>query len=187
MPRIPVHTVSTAPEQAQSALAGLEKRFGRVLNIHGEMAHAPVVLAAYTAMQGAIREHGSFDAATREAIALAVGAVDDCAYCQSAHTASAQAAGLDLVQTVAIRDGRVDFDSKLAALLAVARQIAGNVGAVDEATWRRAVDAGWSDTELAELFAHVAVNLYTNYFNHYANTELDIPAAPGLNGKAPTR
>lgn len=186
MPRIPVHTVSSAPEQAQSALAGLEKRFGRVLNIHGEMAHAPVVLTTYTAMQGAIREQGSFDAATREAIALVVGAVDDCSYCQSAHTVSAQAAGLDLDQTVAIRDGRVDFDPKLAALLAVACQIAGGVGEVDEATWQQAVDAGWSDTELAELFAHVAVNLYTNYFNHYAGTELDIPAAPGLNGKAPT-
>lgn len=186
MPRIPVHTVATAPEQAQQALAGLSKRFGRVLNIHGEMAHAPVVLAAYTAVQAAIREHGGFDAATREAIALAVGAVDDCAYCQSAHTISAQAAGLDLGQTVAIRTDQVDFDPKLAALLAVARQIAGHVGEVDPATWQRALDAGWSDTELAELFAHVAVNLYTNYFNHYAGTELDIPAAPGLNGKAPT-
>jgi AhpD family alkylhydroperoxidase len=186
MPRFPVHTVSTAPEPAQPALAGLEKRFGKVLNIHGEMAHAPVVLAAYTGMQTAIREHGSFDAATREAIALAVGAIDDCAYCQSAHTVSGQAAGLDLAQTVAIREARVDFDPKLAALLAVARQIAGNVGDIDDGIWQRAVDLGWSDTELAELFAHVAVNLYTNYFNHYAGTELDIPAAPGLNGRAPT-
>lgn len=33
---------------------------------------------------------------------------------------------------------------------------------------------------LAEAFAHVAVNLYTNYFNHYAGTELDVPAAPAL-------
>jgi len=38
--------------------------------------------------------------------------------------------------------------------------------------------AGWSDTELAELFAHVAANLFTNYFNHYAGTALDLPHAP---------
>lgn len=30
------------------------------------------------------------------------------------------------------------------------------------------------------LVAHVAVNLFTNYFNHYAGTELDLPPAPGL-------
>lgn len=36
--------------------------------------------------------------------------------------------------------------------------------------------------ELAEIFTHVAVNLYTNYFNHFAGTELDIPEAPQLAG-----
>jgi hypothetical protein len=39
--------------------------------------------------------------------------------------------------------------------------------------------------ELAELFAHVAANLFINYFNHYAQTEPDLPAAPGLEGWSP--
>ncbi len=42
--------------------------------------HAPVVLVAYTGMQAAIAGHGTFDAVTREAVALAVGVVDGCAY-----------------------------------------------------------------------------------------------------------
>jgi tellurite resistance protein len=73
-------------------------------------------------------------------------------------------------------------DHRLGALLAVARQIASSVGEVDEDTWQRALQAGWTVEELAELFAHVVANLFTNYFNHYAHTELDIPAAPGLAG-----
>jgi hypothetical protein len=32
----------------------------------------------------------------------------------------------------------------------------------------------------AALFAYVAANMFTDYFNHYARTELDIPAAPGI-------
>ena len=48
-----------------------------------------------------------------------------------------------------------------------------------------ALQAGWSDTELTELFAHVAVNMFTNYFNHYVQTEPDLPAAPGLEGWSP--
>jgi alkylhydroperoxidase/carboxymuconolactone decarboxylase family protein YurZ len=73
-PRIPVHAGDDAPEQSREALRGLERRMGRLLNIHAEMAHAPVVLAAYQSIQHAIMKHGSFDAKTREAIALAVAA-----------------------------------------------------------------------------------------------------------------
>lgn len=106
--------------------------------------------------------------------------MDNCGYCQSAHTLSGQRAGLSIEQTVAIRSGPVEFDPKLAALVAVAREIASRVGEVHDETWRQALKAGWTEVELAETFAHVAVNLYTNYFNHYARTDLDIPAAPGL-------
>lgn len=185
MPRIPVHTTADAPRQSQDALRGLERRLGRVLNIHGEMAHAPAVLAAYQGIQRAIAEHGSFDAKTREAIALAAAAVDKCAYCQSAHTVAGQAAGWSLEETVAIRDGTAELDPKLAALLAAAREITASTSYVTDTTWQAAVDAGWGDTDLAELFAHVAANLFTNYFNHYARTEPDLPAAPGLEGWSP--
>ncbi|MBM9509263.1 carboxymuconolactone decarboxylase family protein [Actinacidiphila acididurans] len=180
MPRIPVHTVDNAPAASEQNLRTLEKKFGKVLNIHGGMAHSPVVLATYTAIQGAIAEHGTFDARTREAIALAVGAVDDCSYCQAAHTVGAKAAGFTEEETVAIRRGDADVESKLAALLEVAREVAGEVGEVSDATWDKALAAGWTDVELTEVFAHVAVNLYTNYFNHLARTDLDLPAAPAL-------
>lgn len=112
MPRIPVHTVDTAPEDSRDPLKALEARFGKVLNIHGEMAHSPVVLQCYAALQGVITDYGTFDARTRGAIALAVGNVDHCTYCQSAHTVAGKAAGLSEEQTVAIRENRVDFDAK---------------------------------------------------------------------------
>lgn len=180
MPRIPVHTVDSAPQASQETLRYLQKRFGMLLNIHAEMAHAPVVLEAYAAMNAAIARHGTFDARTREAIALAVGAVDHCSYCQSAHTVSAKAAGFTETETVAIRRGVFDADPKLAALLEVAREIAGDIGEVSDAAWDKALAAGWDDVQLTEVFAHVAVNLYTNYFNHLARTDLDVPAAPAL-------
>ena len=185
MPRVPVHTGDDAPEQSREALRGLERRMGRLLNIHAEMAHAPVVLAAYQGIQDAITTHGSFDAKTREAIALAVAAVGKCAYCQSALTVGGRAAGWSLAETVAIRDGTAELDRKLAALLAVAREIAGSTGNAPDAAWQAAREAGWGDTELTELFAHVAVNLFTNYFNDYVQTEPDLPASPGLEGWSP--
>lgn len=180
MSRIPVHSVEDAPQAARERLQALQAQFGKVLNIHGEMAHAPVVLAAYGGIQDAIAEHGTFDAGTREAIALAVGNANDCGYCQSAHTQGAKAAGWSQEDTVAIRNGGIDADPKLTALLNVAREISRTGGDVDDDSWSQAREAGWTDTELTELFTHVIVNIFTNYFNHYAHTEIDVPVAPGL-------
>lgn len=74
----------------------------------------------------------------------------------------------------------MDFDPKLSAITEVAREAAARTGNVSDPVWQAALDAGWTDEELAEAFAHIAANLFTNYFNHYAKTELDVPAAPAL-------
>jgi len=65
VPRIPVHTIDSAPEESRATLKALAARMGKVLNIHGEMAHSPVVLAAYSGIAAAIAKHGTFDARTR--------------------------------------------------------------------------------------------------------------------------
>jgi len=180
MARIPVHTTESAPEQSRDELKALEAKFGKVINIHGEMAHSPVVLQSYIAIQQVIADYGSFDARTREAIALAVGNADECNYCQAAHTGGGKAAGLSNEEMIAIRRGGVDFDANLDALLTLARQYTTNIGSVDDASWQAALDAGWTDEELTELSAHVTLNLLTNYFNHLVKTDLDLPAAPAL-------
>ncbi len=179
MTRIPVHTVDSAPEGSRDALKALEAKFGKVLNIHGAMAHSPAVLQTYVAIQQVMQDTGTFDGRTREAIALAVANVDECAYCQAAHTAGGKAAGLSEQETVAIRRGQVE-DPKLAPLLALVREQTSNVGTVQDSTWQAALDAGWTDAELTETSAHVALNLFTNYFNHLVQTDLDLPPAPAL-------
>lgn len=50
-------------------------KFGKVLNLYGAVAHSPVVLDAYVALQHGIVEHGTFDGKTQQAIALLVAAV----------------------------------------------------------------------------------------------------------------
>ncbi len=72
MTRIPVHTVDSAPEGSRDTLKALGARFGKVLNIHGAMAHSPAVLETYAAIQEALQDTGTFDGKTREAIALVI-------------------------------------------------------------------------------------------------------------------
>ena len=42
--------------------------------------------------------------------------------------------------------------------------------------------AGFTDGEIAEIVAGVALNIYTNYFNHVAATDIDFPRADPLPG-----
>ncbi len=35
--------------------------------------------------------------------------------------------------------------------------------------------AGFTDGEIAEIIAHVALNIFTNYFNNTAGVEVDFP------------
>ncbi|MDQ1583127.1 MAG: hypothetical protein QOF36_1181 [Microbacteriaceae bacterium] len=180
MPRIPVHTTTTAPKDSVALAEKLKQKHGKLLNIHAGMADSPAVIAAYDGISTAIATHGTLDARTREAIALAVGNENDCAYCQAAHTGSARRVGFSVEETIAIRANTIDFDDKLAALTDLVREAARNTGSVSPEAWNRALAAGWTRAELSETFAHLAVNLYTNFFNHYAETELDIPHAPQL-------
>ncbi|MCA1673963.1 MAG: carboxymuconolactone decarboxylase family protein, partial [Actinobacteria bacterium] len=141
----------------------------------------PLVLGAYGRFQQAITEHGTFDVRTREAIALAVAAVDNCADCQFPHTIGCRAAGWTLEQISALRSGeRIRYEDKLTALLAVARQVVERTGDVDEDTWCHALQAGWTIDELAELFTHIFANIFTNYLNHYTRADGDSLAASGF-------
>lgn len=179
MARVPVHSIADAPEQSSAALEALAKRtHGRVLNIHGEMANAPAVVHAYNALRTVLADYGTFDDRTRNAIALAVSAVDGCEYCESAYTLSARRSGLTADQIMEARRGAVTFDPRLATLLAVVRQVASDTGYVEDSVWQEAIDAGWSDAQLIESFAYVIATIFTNYFNHMVGTELDMPAVP---------
>lgn len=178
MQRIAATTPHSAPPGSQHALAAVVGRMGRVLNIHATMAASPAVISAYDALSRSIQEHGTFDGRTREAIALTVASVNDCGYCQAAHTALGTRAGLSPEQMIAIRRGEPIGDALLDTLCRVTREATASTGSVTDRTWDAALDAGWHVNQLAETFVHLIANTFTNYFNHYAHTELDLPPAP---------
>jgi AhpD family alkylhydroperoxidase len=179
MARIPRYTIGDAPAGSREGLKAVAERYGMTPNIYGQMAHAPVVINGLGALGRAIEEHSTLGRKARETIALAVAAANHCDYCQAAHTLAGEAAGLTRDETVRIRRGDVE-DPKLRSLAGVAREAAERTGSVTDQTWQAALDAGWSDAELADAFAAIALNLATTYFTHYAGTELDLPAAPTL-------
>lgn len=180
MPRVPVHTIDDAPAASRETLEVLSKRAGKVINIYGEMAHAPALLHAYAAMEDTLREQSSLGEPVRQAIHLTVANVNACGYCQAAYTGAAKAAGHSEETTVAIRRGDVPGDERLTALLRLSREIAAETGYVEDRTLKTALDAGWSEAQLLEAYAEVVRTIMTNYFNHLVGTDLDLPEPPPL-------
>lgn len=180
MTRVQIHDLENAPQESGDALKALEHKFGTTLNIFGAMAHSPAVLNSFVAFDRAIADNTSLDAKTRKAVHLTVANVNECNYCQGAYTMAAKAAGFDDEQAKQIRRGVLDDDEKLTSLLRVAREIATNKGSVGDTTWRAAVDAGWTEEQLLEAFADTIRTIFTTHFNHFVDTEQDVPDPPAV-------
>jgi alkylhydroperoxidase family enzyme len=72
-------------------------------------------------------------------------------------------------------------DAKTDAILKLARAIVVQRGEISERDFNKARQAGVTDGEVAELVANVALNIFTNYLNHVAQTEIDFPKVePGV-------
>jgi alkylhydroperoxidase family enzyme len=97
----------------------------------------------------------------------------------AAHTALAKGAGLTEQQTKAARRAASGDEQEQAALV-FARTVVQDRGIAADADVDMLRRAGYTEGEIGEIVAHVALNLFTNHFNHVAATELDFPAAPEL-------
>jgi AhpD family alkylhydroperoxidase len=115
---------------------------------------------------------GALGAKLREQIALAVAEANGCEYCLAAHSTIGKMVGLSNADVVASRQGR-SSDPKAAAALAFARAVLDRRGDVSDADLRAVREAGHGDGEIAEILAHVALNVFTNYFNRFARTNID--------------
>jgi len=150
---------------------------GRLLKMHLQMAVAPLVLDQYTSLRRAIGEHAAIDSHARAAVAVAASAAGNGEYTLAVNGMLARRAGWTAEQVTAITDGRSSGDAKVDALLEVVREAAGADGSVSDVAWAAAIAAGWTLTELAETYGHLALVAYCDRFVRYARTEFDLAFA----------
>jgi alkylhydroperoxidase family enzyme len=81
-----------------------------------------------------------------------------------------------------IRDSRIGtaVDPKVDALIRFARKLVDSRGKVANSDIDEVRHAGFDDGAIAEVVASVALNVFTNYFNLVADTDIDFPKAAAL-------
>jgi len=173
MSRIPALDPASAPEPARSILAAVNSSLGVTPNLFRVAAQSGAALDALTGQVGALSK-GALDARSREAIALAVAEANGCDYCLSAHNVLGAGAGLSSAEIGNAREARAS-DPKLNAILAFVRNLVINRGHATDSELEQLRRVGASEAEIVEAVANTALNIFTNYLNHVAGTDIDFP------------
>ena len=170
------------PEQAEGKqkelLDNVQKRLGMTPNLVRVFANSPAVLQGYLGLNEALTK-GALGAKVSEQIALAVAQTNGCEYCQAAHSAVGKMLGLNRDEILDARQG-TSSDSRVDAALQFANSVVEKRGWVSDEDLENIRSAGYNDGEIAEITAHVVLNIFRNYFNHIAETPIDFPKADPL-------
>lgn len=173
MSRLTAVNHDAAEGKTKELLNAVQKQIGFAPNMMKTMAQSPEVLEAYLNFSGTLGK--TLNAKLRGEIALLTAEENGCGYCASAHTAIGKMSGLTDEQTLAAREGRGD-NQKNDAGLKFAKAVLENKGRVGDNDFEAVKNAGFTSGEIAEIVANVALNIFTNYFNETAQTEIDFPA-----------
>lgn len=180
MPRFKPVDPASATGGTKELLDAVKEKFGMVPNITRLMANSPQVLEGYLGFSSALAG-GRLDPQLRERIAIAVASENGCDYCLSAHTAAGRMLGLSREELTAAQQGQSSGEKETVALRFATKIVRerGWVTNEDVASLRQ---AGFDDSEIVEIIATTVLNIFTNYFNHIAETEIDFPVVKAAAG-----
>lgn len=169
-------SLEQAQDETKTFFDVLQRKLGRVPNIFLHMGISPSALKAYRGLKDA-EEASVLSPLLREQIALVVGQANNCAYCLSAHSAIGKSLGLSDSDIKKARAGE-STDTKNSAILSFAKTLTEKKAHLTQAEIDTLKAAGVSDQELIEIIVTVVSNIFTNYFNHIVDPEIDFPKAP---------
>jgi AhpD family alkylhydroperoxidase len=171
MSRFQIHDELTAPEGSVKILKGVQGAGAAVSKFIGVLAGAPAALRSYARMRHELRA-GVLPRVTRERIALAVAERRGDPYSISQHARTARAAGLGLDEISRARSFK-SADHKQAAMLAFLEAVLATDGRPSAHLAEEAREHGWTDEELLEAVAHVAMNEFQSLVANAADLPQD--------------
>jgi len=157
--RFQVHDELTAPERSLPVLKGALAAGGQLSNFVGVLAGSPAALRAYARFRSELR-HGTLSHQTLERIAIAVAEHYHSEPGIALHARTARQAGIGLDELALARE----FDSRderEATLLRYLKTLVDGQGRPPMHLHEEAREAGWSDEQILEAIAFVALETFT--------------------------
>jgi len=174
MPRSAVLKPEQVPADSKATLDAFTKNIGFTPNMMMTFAQSPIAFNAWATLLGSLSK--ALDVKTRDSIGLAVSEANGCNYCLTVHSFTAEhMAKLSTDDIILARKGQAT-DPKRNAALQFAHSVIETRGKVSDADLKAVRDAGYTDANVMEIIALVAMYSLTNFFNNVFDPEKDFPA-----------
>ncbi len=173
MARLSIPSLEAVPAGSKPTLEVINKQLGVVPNLYRLIGQSSIALEGFSRFHSELSK--ALDVKTRERIALVVAQINGCNYCLAAHTYL----GLNVVkmspEEIALNRQGGSGDHKARAAVRFAAQVARERGHVSQADIDDVQSAGFSEAQIVDIVALVAMNSFTNYLNEVAKTDIDFP------------
>jgi alkylhydroperoxidase family enzyme len=169
--RFQVHDELTAPERSLPVLKGALAAGGQLSNFIGVLAGSPAALRAYARFRSELR-HGTLPLKTQQRVALAVAQHQESDYALATLARTAREAGLGIDEIARARDFDSD-DEREAVLLRYVKAVLDSDGSPSRHLHEEAREADWTDEQILETVAHVALDTFTNLLTRAGDVPLD--------------
>ncbi|MEM0941745.1 MAG: carboxymuconolactone decarboxylase family protein [Bacteroidota bacterium] len=177
MENLNVPTREEVSENNQKIFDNLKTKLGFVPNLYAAFAHSDTALGDYLAFQN---RKSSLKAKEREVINLVVSQVNDCEYCQAAHTVLGKMNGFSSDQVLELRSGSASFDKKLDALAKFTKETTINRGKPSQDTIDNLLAVGYTQESIVDIIIVIGDKIVSNFLHGVGGFEVDFPAAPAL-------
>jgi uncharacterized peroxidase-related enzyme len=177
MNRVPLIDRHHTSPNRKALLDAVHGAFGTTPNMFRAVANSTAALHSMWGSFGALSpaNGGVIPNRLAEQIAVAVADRNACDYCLAAHTTLGRKAGASAEEMQHAQAGE-SSDPKTQAALRFALKLVNERGQVSADDVQAMRSAGYDDTEMVEILAHVALNLFTNYLNVAFAVPVDFPA-----------
>ena len=174
MARTAVPQPDQVPTDSQATLGSFTKNIGFTPNMMSTFALSPIAFNAWATLLGGLSK--ALDVKTRDSIGLAVSEVNGCNYCLTVHSFTAEhMAKLPGEEVILARKGHAS-EPKRDAAVQFARKVIETRGKISDADFKAVRDAGYTEANIMEIVALVAMYSMTNFFNNVFDPEQDFPA-----------
>lgn len=125
-------------------------------------------------------EKSSLTNKEKEVINLVVSEVNECNYCRAAHTAIGKMNGFTDEQALEIRQGQINFDKKLNALVKLSQNIVQTRGNINPQYLELFFNEGYEKGHLVDVILQIGEKTMTNYLHNITQVPIDFPEVPTI-------
>lgn len=179
------YTLETAPEASRATLAQVQKAWGFVPQLHGNLAESAIALEAYDTLFGLVAS-STLSPVEQQVAYQAINVFHSCEYCVAGHTYLSRAVKMDEQAIAALRNGHPIADARLEVLRHFAEAVVRERGFVGDEAVDAFLAAGFTRANVLEVVTIAATKTISNYTNHITHTAKEsFMADPELGWTAP--